>query len=152
MNNIYYFSNFTGDLVQIQTVNMKWNWRVHCSSLRDHTQSTGEFWSCPSKEAVIFFYLFNVLFDWLIFQIIAKGILCRNILIMEICRTKELCCRIQSYFMFILFIGVSNFSLENPELHVKWTGKSKVKNGKTHLYTDDLRMTFKISRYISEKN
>lgn len=42
--------------------------------------------------------------------------------------------------------GVSNFTLENPELHVKWTGKSKVKNGKTHLYTDDLRMTFKITR------
>ncbi|XP_055327033.1 protein takeout-like [Sitodiplosis mosellana] len=42
--------------------------------------------------------------------------------------------------------GISNFTLENPELHIKWTGKSKVKNGKTHLYTDDLRMTFKITR------
>lgn len=42
--------------------------------------------------------------------------------------------------------GLSNFTLENPELHVKWTGKTKVKNGKTHLYTDDLRMTFKITK------
>ncbi|XP_031638094.1 protein takeout-like [Contarinia nasturtii] len=42
--------------------------------------------------------------------------------------------------------GVSNFTLLNPELHVIWTGKTKKKNGKTHLYTDDLKMTFKITR------
>lgn len=42
--------------------------------------------------------------------------------------------------------GSSNFTLENPELHVKFTGKTRQKNGKVHLYTDDLRMTFKISR------
>jgi len=42
--------------------------------------------------------------------------------------------------------GVSNFTLEHPELHVKFTGKTRTKNGKVHLYTDDLRMTFKIHR------
>lgn len=45
--------------------------------------------------------------------------------------------------------GRCNFTLENPELFVRFTGKSKVKNGKTHLYTDDLRMTFKITRFVS---
>lgn len=42
--------------------------------------------------------------------------------------------------------GKCNFTLENPELTVRFTGKSKQKNGKVHLYTDDLRMTFKITR------
>lgn len=42
--------------------------------------------------------------------------------------------------------GKSNFTLENPELVVKWTGKTKQKNGKTHLFTDDLRMSFKITK------
>lgn len=44
--------------------------------------------------------------------------------------------------------GKCNFTLDNPELFVRFTGKSKVKNGKTHLYTDDLRMTFKITRFV----
>lgn len=42
--------------------------------------------------------------------------------------------------------GHCNFTLENPELHVKFTGKTKQKNGKVHLYTDDLRMTFTITK------
>lgn len=42
--------------------------------------------------------------------------------------------------------GMSNFTLSNPELHVQFTGKTKKKNSKTILYTDDLRMTFKITR------
>lgn len=42
--------------------------------------------------------------------------------------------------------GQCTFLLENPELHVRWNGKTKEKNGKTILYTDDLRLTFKISR------
>lgn len=45
--------------------------------------------------------------------------------------------------------GRCNFTLLNPELRVRFTGKTKVKNGKTHLYTDDLRMTFKITRWGS---
>lgn len=42
--------------------------------------------------------------------------------------------------------GMSNFTLSNPELHVQFTGKTKKKNSKTILYTDDLRMTFKITK------
>jgi len=42
--------------------------------------------------------------------------------------------------------GMSNFTLYDPELHVRFNGKVKNKNGKVHLYTDDLRMTFKISK------
>lgn len=42
--------------------------------------------------------------------------------------------------------GISNFTLSNPELHVRFTGKTREKNGKTHLYTDNLRLTFKVSR------
>lgn len=42
--------------------------------------------------------------------------------------------------------GNCTFTLENPELHVKFTGKTKQKGTKTHLYTDDLRMTFKITK------
>lgn len=34
----------------------------------------------------------------------------------------------------------------DPELHIKFTGKAKRKHGKTHLFTDDLKLTFKISR------
>lgn len=44
--------------------------------------------------------------------------------------------------------GISNFTLSNPELHVRFTGKTKEKNGKIHLYTDDLRMTFKITKWV----
>lgn len=42
--------------------------------------------------------------------------------------------------------GMSNFTLSNPELHVKFTGKTQRKHNKVHLYTDDLRMTFKITK------
>lgn len=42
--------------------------------------------------------------------------------------------------------GHSNFTLDNPEMHIRFTGKTKKKNGKIHLYTDDLKMTFKITK------
>lgn len=44
--------------------------------------------------------------------------------------------------------GLSNFTLYDPELHIRFTGKVKNKDGKVHLYTDDLRMTFKISKWV----
>lgn len=44
--------------------------------------------------------------------------------------------------------GNSTFVLDNPELLVKWTGKTHAKHNKVHLYTDDLRLTFKITRWV----
>jgi len=42
--------------------------------------------------------------------------------------------------------GHSNFTLENPELIILFTGKTKTVKNKQVLYTDDLKLTFKITR------
>lgn len=44
--------------------------------------------------------------------------------------------------------GTSNITLVSPDLSVKFTGKTTTRNGKEYLYTDDLKLSFTIQRFI----
>lgn len=40
-------------------------------------------------------------------------------------------------------------TLVNPDLLIKFTGKTETRNGKEYMYTDNLKLTFTITRYRS---
>lgn len=42
--------------------------------------------------------------------------------------------------------GMSNLTLANPDLLVTFKGKSEIRNGKEYLTTENLKLTFEISR------
>lgn len=42
--------------------------------------------------------------------------------------------------------GMSNMTLVSPDLLIKFTGKTEKRNGKEYLYTDNLKLTFTITR------
>lgn len=42
--------------------------------------------------------------------------------------------------------GLSNMTLSNPDILMRFTGKSETRNGKEYLTTDNLKLTFDISR------
>lgn len=44
--------------------------------------------------------------------------------------------------------GASNITLVSPDITIKFTGKTTTRNGKEYLYTDDLKLSFTIEKFI----